>query len=152
MPSQSWRQLSALQAPANQDTTCRVRRQSATQTQQALALHWTNDHSSSSSSTSSGWAGANVVSKGGNSQVFFLCPLGINHADTVWRATPKVRSRPQAGALVVRPQNFGFPFFTVTIIGVQCAVATACVAADNCFPVLVFPIRVRWLLSQRGQV
>lgn len=36
MPAQSWRQLSALRSPANQDTTCRVRRQSATHTHQAL--------------------------------------------------------------------------------------------------------------------
>ncbi|MDD5274580.1 MAG: hypothetical protein PHR16_00675 [Methylovulum sp.] len=46
-------------------------RAGATHTQQALALHWTNDRGSSSSSTSSGWAGANVVSKGRKLRAFF---------------------------------------------------------------------------------
>ncbi|HEY8035774.1 MAG TPA: hypothetical protein VIF37_09320 [Methylobacter sp.] len=40
-------------------------------TQQAQALQWTNDHSSSSSRTSSGWAGTKVVPRGGKLWAFF---------------------------------------------------------------------------------
>jgi len=103
MPAQSWRQLAALRSPANQDTTWRVRRQSAIQTQQALALHRTNDHSSSSSSTSSGRAGDNVASRCGKPKAFFLTrrtpfggpPRKCAQAPVGW----SVRGRP----LIFRP-------------------------------------------------
>jgi catechol-2,3-dioxygenase len=41
---------------------------------------------------------------------------------------------------VVCTQDFGFPFFAVTIIGVQCAVTTACVAAEFLFPRFGFSV------------
>jgi hypothetical protein len=49
----------------------------------------TNDHNSSNSSTSSGWA-ASSGGMSGNESAFSL-----SHLATVWRATPKVRAMPR---------------------------------------------------------
>lgn len=49
----------------------------------------TNDHSSSNSSTSPGWASSSEGMAGNESA------LSFSHLATVWRATPKVRSMPR---------------------------------------------------------
>jgi len=49
----------------------------------------TNDHSSSNSSTSPGWASSSGGMAGSESA------LSFSHLATVWRATPKVRSMPR---------------------------------------------------------
>jgi len=71
---QSSRQVAWLRSPRAYAKTCRVRRQSANQSQDCAALCRTNDHNSSISMMSPFWAGRRVSSRETSSSFFFRQP------------------------------------------------------------------------------
>src|SRR3954451_13649863 len=93
-----------------QATTWRVRRHSATQTHRLFSRSRTNEHSSSSSKTSSPFAaGARVRSRGARLLAFFE-PAGKGVA----RDAEEAAEAAQGGALVVSAQDL---FFAGRIVG-----------------------------------